>query len=195
MNNSKTLQNLMNAFAGESQAYQRYMIFAKIAKKEGWANIAAIFEETAINEQQHAKEFYKSIISIVGEDNMPLMHPVTATYPIVKGDTYTNLIEASKGESAEVGDYEEFSNIAKEEGFNDVSTKFALIGKVEAHHSARYTAMANLLKVEELLKREATTEWKCMKCGYIHSGRKAPEICPICGHYHGYFEEYSSFLK
>lgn len=189
MKESKTLQNLMNSFAGESQAFQRYSMYSKIAKKEGWATIAAIFDETAANEQQHAKEFYKVLISIVGEDNMPEVVGVNGSYPIAKKTTYDNLMYAAGGEAEEVEAYNEFAAIAEEEGYKDAAKLFKLIATVEDHHSRRYTKIAELLKVEQVLSREERTTWKCMKCGYLHTGRKAPEICPICGHYHGYFEE------
>lgn len=190
MTNTKTFQNLMNSFAGESQAVQRYKQYAKVAKKEGWSNIAAIFEETAVNEHYHAKEFYKLLMEMVGEDNMPEMVNITAAYPVAIKDTHSNLIFASNGEAEEVHDYNQFAEDAKEEGFSIASAKFKLIAKVEAQHSARYKKVANLLESETMLAKEEKVQWKCMKCGHIHTSEKAPGKCPICNHARGYFEKY-----
>ncbi len=189
MNNTKTFQNLTNAFIGESQAFQRYTMYAKIAKKEGWSNIASIFEETAINEQHHAKEFYNLLLDIVGED-MPGMMEATASYPIARKSTYDNLMFAANGEHEEVGDYAKFAEVALEEGFKEAASKFKLIGAIEQHHGDRYQKIAELLKVEQFGKDEERVEWKCMKCGHIHKGKAAPAVCPVCNHAKGYFEKY-----
>ncbi len=190
MKNTKTFQNLMNAFAGESQAFQRYAMYSKIAKKEGWANIAAIFDETALNEQQHAKEYFKKMCELVGEDNMPEMMEVNASYPIAKNDTYKNLMNAADGEHEETIDYAKFAEEAKEDGQMEISLLFNLISKIEDRHSKRYAKLAKLLETDTLLKKEEQAEWKCMKCGHVHSGKLAPGFCPVCGHDHGYFEKY-----
>ncbi len=190
MKNTKTFQNLMNAFAGESQAYQRYTMYSKVAGKEGWSNIAAIFDETAINEQQHAKQFFNLMCDMVGEDGMPEFMPLTASYPIAKSTTYANLMFAANGEKDEVVDYKEMAKVAEEEGFKDAATKFNLIADVEGHHASRYEKMAELLKIEQVVRKEERVQWKCMKCGYIHNGKAAPAVCPICDHPSGYFEKY-----
>ncbi len=191
MKETKTIQNLMNAFAGESQAFQRYMMFAKVAKKEGWTNISAIFEETAINEEQHAKEYYKLMCEVVGEENMPEMMTVNAAYPITKkNDTHFNLIQSAQGEHEENVDYTKFAEEAKEEGFTKAATKFRLIAEIEERHSNRYSKLAELLKAEKLISKDESVQWKCMKCGHIHTGKEAPGKCPVCDHAQGYFEKY-----
>ncbi len=190
MDNKKTIQNLMNAYAGESQVVQKYTAYAKKARKEGWANIAAIFEETATNEHYHAKEFYNLLIEILGEDNMPYELPVNMEYPVALKGTYENLLFAAEGESGETVDYKKFAKEAGEEGFVKVAVKFELIADVEAQHAKRYKKMADLLKVEQVIQREETVQWKCMKCGHIHTGKEAPGVCPICSHPAGYFQKY-----
>ncbi len=193
MKNSKTFQNLANAFIGESQAFQRYTMYAKIAKKEGWPNIAAIFEETAINEQVHAKQFYNILVELAGED-MPEMMTASAAYPIARKSTYDNLMFAASGEHEEVGDYSQFAEEAKEEGYAAAAAKFRLIGAIEQHHGDRYAKIAELLKIEQFNKDEERVEFKCMKCGHIHTGKQAPGKCPVCDHDHGYFEKYELYI-
>ena len=188
MTNTKTFQNLMNSFAGESQARQRYEMYAKIAKKEGWNNIASVFSETASNEYYHAKEFYTLLIEMVGEENIPLNAAITAQYPIARKSTYDNLIYAATGETEEVTIYSEFANIAREEGFKKIAVKFDLIGKVEGHHAARYKKIADLLEADTLLSKEEPVSYKCDVCGHIHYGKSAPKKCPICDHNSGHFE-------
>ncbi len=190
MKNTKTFQNLMNAFAGESQARNRYEMYAKIAKKEGWSNIAAIFEETATNEYYHAKEFYTLLVEMVGEENLPEMMEVNATYPVARKSTYDNLLYAAAGETEEVSMYMDFANVAKEEGFPKAAAKFQMISPVEGHHANRYSKLAELLKAEQLVQKTEKVSWKCMKCGHIHTGEGAPKLCPICSHESGYFEKY-----
>lgn len=190
MKNTKTFQNLANSFAGESQARNRYRMYASIARKEGWSNIAAVFEETAENEFYHAKEFYNLLVELVGEENIPDEMSVDGTYPIAKKSTYDNLMYAAAGESEEVTVYNEFAQIASEEGFAKVASKFKLVAAVEAHHSERYSKLAALLKTEELINRNEEVSWKCMKCGYIHTSKKTPGLCPICTHEAGHFEKF-----
>ncbi len=190
MKNTKTFQNLMNAFAGESQAKNRYEFYAKVAKKEGWSNIANIFMETAHNEYYHAKEFYNLLLDMVGEENMPEMMTVNAEYPIAKKTTYDNLLYAAAGETEEISLYKEFGKIAKEEGFTKAASIFTLIASVEAHHANRYSKLAELLKTDTLIKKENSVSWKCMKCGHIHTANNAPNMCPICNHEQGYFEKF-----
>lgn len=185
---SKTIKNLMASFAGESQAYQRYLMYAKIAKKEGYTSISNIFEETAINEQQHAKEFYKLMCSILGEENMPEKVGIEEQYPIAKKSTLDNLMYAAGGESEEVGDYNEFAKIAKEEGYSKVAIKFELIANIEAFHSQRYAELAKKLQADKLYEQEIEVSWKCEKCGHIHTAKIAPGICPVCSHDKSYFK-------
>lgn len=191
MKNTKTFQNLMNAFAGESQARNRYEMYAKIAKKEGYSNISNVFMETAGNEYYHAKTFYQLLVDMVGEDNLPETMVVNGTYPIAKKTTLDNLLYAAAGEAEEVGLYGEFAAIAKEEGFMEASAKFNFIAKVEGHHSERYAALASLIKIDQLLAKEESVEWRCQACGHVHTGSKAPGKCPVCGESAGHFEVYT----
>ncbi len=186
---TKTFQNLMNAFAGESQARNRYTMYAKVAKKEGWNNIASVFLETAHNEYYHAKEFYNLLCELVGEENMPEEMSITASYPVAKKTTLDNLLFAAAGESEEVEGYAQMAEEARQEGFNKIAVKFDLIGKVEAHHSERYTELAGLLKAETLVSRNEEVLWICDQCGHIHYGKRAPKLCPICDHAIGHFTE------
>lgn len=190
MKNTQTYKNLCIAFAGESQAQQRYKMFAEVAKDEGYNNISNVFLETARNEYQHAKKFYELLIDLVGGiENLPNDIMVDNTYPLIIGDTYTNLVAAANGESEEVGGYAEFAAVAKEEGFNKVAGIFKLVGNIENHHSARYTNVANLLKDEMLLSKEEVTTWICEECGHIHTSKNAPGVCPVCSYGIGYFTE------
>lgn len=193
MKNSKTFQNLTNAFVGESQAFQRYTMYAKIAKKEGWSNIAVIFEETAINEQFHAKKFYDLLLDMVG-DELPTLMTASAQYPIAKKSTFDNLMFAANGEHDEVDDYSSFSAIAAEEGFKEAAKVFKLVAAIEQHHGDRYQKIAELLKVELFGKDEERVAWKCMKCGHIHTGKAAPAVCPVCNHAQGYFQKYELYI-
>jgi len=179
---SKTEQNLLKAFAGESQARMRYDYFAKQAKKEGLEQIAAIFEETALNEKEHAKRFFKFL-----EGNMV---EITATYPAGKiGTTMENLQAAAAGENEEWTElYPEFARVAEEEGFKEVAVAFKMISKVEKAHEERYTKLYNNLEEGRVFEREGKLVWKCRNCGYLHEGAKAPKTCPACLHPQSYFE-------
>ncbi len=179
---TKTEQNLLKAFAGESQARMRYDYFAKQAKKEGLEQIAAIFEETAINEKEHAKRFFKFL-----EGNMV---EITATYPAGKiGTTLENLKAAAEGENEEWTElYPEFADIAEKEGFKEVATAFRMIAKVEAEHEKRYRTLYKNLEEGKVFERNGKIYWKCRNCGYVHEGEKAPKVCPACLHPQSYFE-------
>ncbi len=179
---TKTEQNLLKAFAGESQARMRYDYFAKKAKKEGLEQIAAIFEETALNEMQHAKTFFRFLEGGMVE--------ITAAYPAgVIGTTMENLKASADGENEEWTElYPEFAKIAEEEGFKEVATAFKLIAKVEKAHEERYRTLYDNLESGKIFKREDKYIWKCRKCGYIHEGKSAPKMCPCCQHPQGYFE-------
>ncbi len=179
---TRTEQNLLKAFAGESQARMRYNYFAKQAKKEGLEQIAAIFEETAINEKEHAKRFFKFLEGGMVE--------ITASYPAgVIGTTAENLKAAADGENEEWTElYPMFADIAEEEGFKDVAVAFRMIAKVEKAHEDRYRTLYNNLEAGKVFEREGVLIWKCRNCGYIHEGKKAPKTCPACLHPQSYFE-------
>lgn len=179
---TRTEQNLLKAFAGESQARNRYTFFAKVAKKEGYEQIAALFEETAINEEQHAKAFFKNL---EGGEVM-----ITAGYPAGKiGTTLDNLKAAAGGEHEEWASiYPEFSKIAAEEGFPKVATLSKLIAKIEESHENRYLRLLKNLEENKVFEREEKVFWICRNCGHIHFGTKALNNCPVCDHPMAYFE-------
>ena len=179
---TKTEQNLLKAFAGESQARMRYDYFAKQAKKEGLEQISAIFMETSLNEKEHAKRFFKFL------EGGPV--EITAAYRAGKiGTTLENLKASAEGENEEWTElYPEFARIAKEEGFNEVAAAFTLIATVEEAHEKRYTKLYNNLESGKVFKREDKIVWKCRNCGYLHEGSSAPKVCPACLHPQSYFE-------
>lgn len=177
-----TEQNLLKAFAGESQARMRYDYFASQAKKEGLEQIAALFTETALNEKEHAKRFFKFL------EGRPV--EITATYPAgIIGTTLENLKAAAEGENEEWTElYPEFARIADEEGFKEVALAFRMIAKVEEAHEARYKKLYNNLEDGCVFKRNDRIIWKCRNCGFLHEGEKAPQKCPACLHPQSYFE-------
>ena len=179
---TKTEQNLLKAFAGESQARMRYDYFAKQAKKEGLEQISAIFAETALNEKEHAKRFFKLL------EGGPV--EITATYPAgIIGTTMENLKAAAEGENEEWTElYPDFAKIAEEEGFKQIAVAFRMIAKVEKAHEERYTKLYQNLEEGKVFEREGTIVWKCRNCGYLHEGENAPKICPACLHPQSYFE-------
>ena len=179
---TRTEKNLLKSFAGESQAKNRYEFFAKKAKKEGYEQIAEFFMETALQEQQHAKEFFKFMEGGVVE--------ITASYPAgVIGTTAENLKAAADGENEEWTDlYPEFAKIAEEEGFKKIATAYKLIAKVEAEHEKRYLKLLENLESGKVFEREEKVKWVCRKCGHVHESKKALKNCPICGHPEAYFE-------
>ena len=179
---SKTEENLLKAFAGESQARNRYTFFASVARKEGFEQIAAIFEETADNEKEHAKVFFKHL---KGGDVT-----IEATYPAGKiGTTVENLLAAAEGENLEWGTlYPEFEKIAREEGFNDVAESFKEIGEVEEKHEKRYRKLLENVKNKTVFKKDKVVTWKCRNCGYVHEGKEAPKTCPACKHPQSFYE-------
>jgi len=182
LENSETLQNLVNAFAGESQARNRYTIYSKIAKKEGFEKISAIFLDTAENEREHAKLFYKQIPQNEHWN-------VNATYPFFLGNTLENLIAAANGEKEEWETiYKNGALIAKEEGFDEISALFTGILEIEKRHAYRYELLAEELKNGSFFHKQEATQWICRKCGHTHISKCAPEICPVCKHPQGYFE-------
>ncbi|MBP8082326.1 MAG: rubrerythrin family protein [Spirochaetes bacterium] len=179
---TKTEKNLLASFAGESQARNRYTFFASVAKKEGFIQISNIFTETADNEKEHAKRFFKFL---EGGDL-----EITATYPAGKiGTTKENLIAAATGENEEhTVLYPEAAKIAEEEGFPEIAAVFRNIAKVEKHHEERYRALAKNIETSKVFQKDATVVWKCGNCGFIYEGVKAPEKCPACDHPQSYFE-------
>lgn len=166
---SRTEQNLMAAFAGESQARNKYTYFAGVAKKEGYEQIAAIFQKTADNEKEHAKMWFKALSGI--------------------GNTAENLKAAAEGENYEWTDmYAEFAKVAEEEGFTELAEKFRQVGEIEKSHEERYRALLNNIELQKVFEKSEETMWECRNCGHIVIGQKAPDVCPVCAHPQSYFE-------
>jgi len=179
---TKTEKNLLAAFAGESQARNRYTYAAGVARKAGMLQIAELFMETAENEKEHAKVFFKFLEGGGVE--------ITATYPAgVIGDTAENLKAAAAGEHEEWTEiYPQFAEIAKQEGFPEVATAFAMIAQVEKEHEERYLKLLENVQSEKVFKKDEPVRWKCRNCGYVHDGNEAPGMCPACKHPKDYFE-------
>ena len=179
---SKTEKNLLKAFAGESQARNRYTYFASAAKREGYEQISGIFLETAENEKEHAKVFFKFLEG--GEVE------ITAAYPAGKiGTTADNLLAAAEGEKMEYSAlYPEFAKTAKDEGFPEVATAFTEIGDVEEQHEKRYRKLLENVKTNSVFKKNKPMKWHCRNCGYVHEGPEAPKTCPACKHPQSYYE-------
>ena len=183
---SKTAENLMKAFAGESQARMRYTYYSKVALKEEYRQISNIFQETADNEKEHAKLFYKHLLSY-GLNENPV--EIRATYPVTFGDTLHNLKYAAIGETEEWTDlYPSFATMADKEGFADVARTFKHVAMVEKRHAERYNKLHNTLEQHKLFVKDGKVYWKCLECGYIVEASKAPERCPVCDHPQGNFE-------
>ncbi len=179
---SRTEKNLLAAFAGESQARNRYTYFASAARKEGFEQIANIFLETAENEKEHAKMFFKHLEG--GEVEITAMYPAG-----VIGDTKTNLEAAAAGEKAEwTMIYQDFAKIAKEEGYPEVSRTFEQIAKVEKFHEERYRKLIQNVASAEVFKKKAPVKWHCANCGYVFEGTGTPKECPVCKHPQSFFE-------
>lgn len=183
---TKTAENLLKAFAGESQARNRYTYYASAAKKEGYVQISNIFIETADNEKEHAKRFFKFLNnSLCGE----AVIINDAAYPIALGNTKVNLLSAANGENEEWTQlYPEFSRVAKEEGFDEIAIVFNRISEVEKHHEERYRKLLENVEKEKVFEKENVVKWKCNNCGYIYIGESAPKSCPACAHPQSYFE-------
>jgi len=179
---TQTEQNLLKAFAGESQARNRYTFFAKQARKEGFVQIANIFMETAEQEREHAKRFFSFL---EGGDV-----EITATYPAGKvGTTAENLKAAAMGENEEWSDiYPMFAEIAEKEGFKEVAVAFKMIAKVEVEHENRYLRLLANVENGTVFKKDESTKWKCNNCGYVHEGTDAPGMCPACKHPQEHFQ-------
>jgi rubrerythrin len=185
---TKTAGNLLKAFAGESQARNRYTYYASVADKEGYKQIRDIFIETADNEKEHAKRFYKLLLEgFCGE--LPTAVEINASYPIALGTTLENLTAAADGENEEWTHlYPEFAKVASEEGFEDVSRAFKMISLAEQRHEARYNKLKHNVESGKVFVKDEKTLWKCINCGYVSEGFGAPEQCPACVHPKAYFE-------
>ena len=166
---TKTEQNLMTAFAGESQARNKYTYFASVAKKEGYEQISEIFLKTADNEKEHAKMWFKALGEL--------------------GTTAENLAAAAAGENFEWTDmYEGFAKTAEEEGFADLAAKFRAVGQIEKAHEERYRALLSNIEMQKVFEKSGETMWECRNCGHLVIGKKAPDVCPVCTHPQSYFE-------
>lgn len=166
---TQTEKNLQTAFAGESQARNKYTYFASVARKEGYEQIAAIFEETANNEKEHAKMWFKELGGI--------------------GTTAENLKAAAAGENYEWTDmYKEFAEVAEAEGFKAIAFKFRAVGEIEKAHEKRYLALLNNVEMQKVFEKSEQTMWECRNCGHLVIGKKAPAVCPVCQHPQSYFE-------
>lgn len=185
---TKSCENLLKAFAGESQARNRYTFYASVANKEGYRQIEAIFLETADNEKEHAKVFYKHLLKGL-KGALPTAVEINAAYPVAQGKTLDNLKAAAAGEKEEwTVLYKGFSEVADEEGFPEVAESFRNISLVEEKHEARYLKLAANIEDGKVFKKDETVSWKCGNCGYIHEGDNAPDECPACKHSQAHFE-------
>ncbi|MCD7801432.1 MAG: rubrerythrin family protein [Clostridiales bacterium] len=166
---SRTEQNLKTAFAGESEARNKYTYFASVAKKEGYEQLAAIFQKTADNEKEHAKMWFKELGGI--------------------GNTAENLKSAAEGENYEwTTMYAEFAQVAEEEGFKQLAAKFRMVAAIEKTHEERYLALLHNVEMQQVFEKGELTMWECRNCGHLVVGKKPPQICPVCGHPQSYFE-------
>lgn len=185
---TKTAENLMKAFAGESQARNRYTYWASVADKEGYKQIKNIFIETADNEKEHAKRFYKFLLAGF-EGELPVTIEIDASFPVAQGNTLDNLKAAAAGEYEEWEElYPAFAQVAEEEGFVEIAAVFRNIARAEKAHETRYNKLAKNLENGQVFKKDNNIQWKCGNCGYIHEGSEAPERCPACDHPIDHFE-------
>ncbi len=182
---SQTEKNLLKAFAGESQARNRYSYFASVAKEEGYEQISAIFTETSDNEKEHAKVFFKYLREGAGQ-----LLEITAPYPAgFIGTTQENLMSAADGEKLEWSEiYPDFAEVAATEGFSKIAKSFREIATVEVEHEKRYRKLLSNMLKDNVFKKENEVKWKCRNCGYVHAGIEAPNKCPACDHAQKYFE-------
>jgi rubrerythrin len=185
---TKTAENLMKAFAGESQARNRYTFFASVADKEGFKQIKNIFIETADNEKEHAKRFYK-FLAAGFQGELPTAIEITAGFPVALGNTLDNLKAAAAGENEEWSQlYPAFAKVAEEEGFAEIATVFKEVAEVEERHEIRYQKLAANVADGKVFQKDTEILWKCGNCGYVHKGRSAPDKCPACAHPQAFFE-------
>ncbi|MBU3182355.1 rubrerythrin [Clostridium psychrophilum] len=184
---TKTAENLLKSFAGESQARNRYTYYASVAKKEGYVQIQNIFTETAGNEKEHAERFFKFLAN--SELNGEAVVIKDAGYPIFLGDTKGNLLAAAAGENEEWTTlYPHFADVAEEEGFSDIANAYRKISEVEKRHENRYRKLAKNVEDGTVFIKSENTLWKCNNCGFIFDGISAPKVCPACDHPKAYFE-------
>jgi len=183
---TKTAENLMKSFAGECQARTRYTYYASVARKAGYLQIADIFIETAEQEREHAKRFFKFLV----EDFQGEQIEINAAYPVgLSDDTAVNLRAAAAGEHEEwSADYPEFARIAREEGFPQIAAAWDKIAEVENRHERRYNKLLKNIEEGKVFEKDEVVFWKCLNCGYIHEGTAAPKLCPACLHPQSYFE-------
>lgn len=185
----KTIQNLTKAFIGESQARNRYTFYAKVAKKEGYEQIAGIFLETAEQEKQHAKRLFEHIQELKKELGDHEEIKVEASAPTTYATTEENLQAAIDGEHYEHSEmYPEFAKVAEEENLPKIATRLKAIAKAEEHHEEKYKKLLEQVKAKTVFKKEEEVEWVCRECGYIHKGKQAPEICPSCDHPQAFYQ-------
>jgi rubrerythrin len=185
---SRTARNLLKAFAGESQARNRYTFAAEVARREGLEHVAEVFQETAGNERAHAQLFYAHLARLA-----PGALEITAGYPVVAGDTAAQLRAATEGENEEWSTlYPEFAKVAREEGFPEVARTFEAVAKVEKEHERTFKALLDHVVNGTLFQRGEKTYWRCLECGYIHEGAAAPKACPVCLKPQGFFEPFKA---
>ncbi len=185
---SRTAENLLKAFAGESQARNRYTFYASAANKEGFMQIQGIFADTADNEKEHAKLFFHHLAAGLA-DELPTTVDIIATYPVALGTTLDNLRAAAAGEKEEWAVlYPTFAMVAEEEGYPEVAATFRLVAKVETGHEARYNALAKNVADGLVFHRPEVVEWRCRNCGYVTVAAAPPAECPVCHHPQAYFE-------
>lgn len=187
---TKTAENLLKSFAGESQARNRYTYYASVADKEGYKQIKNIFIETADNEKEHAKRFYKFLLAgFQGE--LPTEIEINASYPVAQGTTLDNLKAAAGGENEEWTElYPAFARVAEEEGFPEIAKAFNMIASAEKRHETRYNKLADNIEKGMVFKKDEKILWKCGNCGYVHEGEDAPDECPACIHPRAFFEQF-----
>ncbi len=192
----ETIQNLAKAYVGESQARNRYTFYAKTAKKEGYNQIAEIFEISAANEKEHAKVLFELLVDLAKKENVNVEElEIEAVVPITLGGTEDNLKAAINGEHYEsTVMYPEFAEVAEKEGLKFIAAKLRAIGRAEVHHEERYSALLKQLQNKTVYKKEQKVIWICSECGYVYEGTEPPKKCPVCGHSYNYFslkcEEY-----
>lgn len=182
---TQTSENLMKSFAGEGQARNRYSYYASQAKKEGYVQISNIFLETADNEKEHAKRFFKFLVADLDGEAVE----INAVYPVALGDTASNLLAAANGENEEACElYPGFAKVADEEGFPEIACVFREISEAEERHERRYRKLLANIENGTVFQRDEVVEWKCNNCGYVHTGKSAPDMCPACDHPQAHFE-------
>lgn len=186
----KTIENLAKAFIGESQARNRYSMYASIARNEGYEQVSGIFLETADQEKEHAKQIYKMLININSKEGLKLPHvTVQAEMPLTYGSTAENLKAAITGEHYETSTmYPEMADDAEKEGYNDVGARLRSIAIAESHHEKRYSKLLKLVEDKSYFKRKTAVWWTCRECGYVHYGEEPPEECPSCNHARSFYQ-------